>query len=708
MNLIELDFFNDDTLNLLNDINSNLKLFDIIQSNLFIAKNGNIGIGTTEPSSKLDIITNSSSTNNLLNFKNESNIGIYVESTGILNKGNTLDFKVKNNNSIIKNLLTLRPEGNIGIGTTNPEHLLHLKGGDITSGGVQLKIENESYNKGIQFNYTSDTSGTYDFVQAKIYTSGSSYNSDLHFATADGSSDYNHDDMYPNSTLSTNMTIQYNGNVGIGTTISQEKLDIKDGNIILSGSYNAYTYIGDTNWGTGVVNSGSTYYNEIKGSWNDGNNRGFRLFNSFNNTIPFFVNSNGNVGIGITNPIYKIDMGTTAGGAFTAANKGVISLYDNNGTYFYGFSLCGPSGSEGVGIWGGTEGSAPTDANCGLFVRRNNQNVGIGITNPSGRLHIYESSGTVASSYYGSIILQHGNSGGASSIVFKSAVNHGSDYGYIQYQDSSSIGAGGESAKLIIGTQNDADDDIILMPKGSVGIGTMSPAEKLEVNGWIGRSAHNNGGLCGSYQTSGLGSNDTKTNPIYVIGSDYKPNENDLNDMYGIGYSHTNTSFINSDSGGGWGMYVAADGDARIFLNGGTGKKSCSDVVMPNLGSVYNRIYSIDSSAVKRSTFTQWRGAGSYYADHGRVLYSSHRPPSGKRRIGHWTITVIGSNGTTSLYNNGGTIMFTSGSWANVIGGVPWAWTYGSNGDIYHNSWSVMPSGGGTLRIETWYIDMDI
>ena len=35
--------------------------------------------------------------------------------------------------------------------------------------------------------------------------------------------------------------------------------------------------------------------------------------------------------------------------------------------------------------------------------------------------------------------------------------------------------------------------------------------------------------------------------------------------MYGIGYTHSNGSFIQGN-GSGWGMYVASDGDARIFL----------------------------------------------------------------------------------------------------------------------------------------------
>ena len=66
----------------------------------------------------------------------------------------------------------------------------------------------------------------------------------------------------------------------------------------------------------------------------------------------------------------------------------------------------------------------------------------------------------------GSLVIKHTTSGGSSSIVFPSAVNAGSDYGYIQYSDNR--GSGGENAKLTIGTSNDGDDDLHLSPSGGV------------------------------------------------------------------------------------------------------------------------------------------------------------------------------------------------------------------------------------------------
>jgi ABC-type sugar transport system ATPase subunit len=83
------------------------------------------------------------------------------------------------------------------------------------------------------------------------------------------------------------------------------------------------------------------------------------------------------------------------------------------------------------------------------------------------------------------------------------------------------------------------------------------------------RSNHHSGHLEGSYNN--VGANGSKSNPIYTIGSSYNPTDAALSNMYGIGYSHTDASFISMTGASGWGMYVAADGDARVFLGGSNG-----------------------------------------------------------------------------------------------------------------------------------------
>ena len=87
------------------------------------------------------------------------------------------------------------------------------------------------------------------------------------------------------------------------------------------------------------------------------------------------------------------------------------------------------------------------------------------------------------------------------------------------------------------------------------------------------RSDHHSGHFEGSYNN--IAANGSKSNPIYTIGSGYNPTDAALSNMYGIGFCKSNAGFITGDldAGGtaGWGLYVAADGDARIFLNGTSG-----------------------------------------------------------------------------------------------------------------------------------------
>ena len=85
------------------------------------------------------------------------------------------------------------------------------------------------------------------------------------------------------------------------------------------------------------------------------------------------------------------------------------------------------------------------------------------------------------------------------------------------------------------------------------------------------RSDSNSGHLEGTYNN--IGNNATHSSPIYTIGSSYNPALTTLGNMYGIGYTNVDASFLSGMglSTHAWGQYVAADGDARIFLNATSG-----------------------------------------------------------------------------------------------------------------------------------------
>jgi len=100
-------------------------------------------------------------------------------------------------------------------------------------------------------------------------------------------------------------------------------------------------------------------------------------------------------------------------------------------------------------------------------------------------------------------------------------------------------------------------------------IATKLPLAGGVMSGNIGRSSHNNGYLVGGYNN--IGASASATNPIFTIGTSYLPAVTTLGNMYGIGYTRGDASFMGIASGTGWGMYVAADGDARIWLDGSTG-----------------------------------------------------------------------------------------------------------------------------------------
>ncbi len=103
---------------------------------------------------------------------------------------------------------------------------------------------------------------------------------------------------------------------------------------------------------------------------------------------------------------------------------------------------------------------------------------------------------------------------------------------------------------------------------GTISSGAITSTGDIYLNGGnLTRSAHNTGHLEGGHNN--IGSTTYKTSPIYTIGNAYNPNDTTLGNMYGIGFGHSSygTFLSGLNRVGGWGMYVASDGDARIFLN---------------------------------------------------------------------------------------------------------------------------------------------
>jgi len=105
--------------------------------------------------------------------------------------------------------------------------------------------------------------------------------------------------------------------------------------------------------------------------------------------------------------------------------------------------------------------------------------------------------------------------------------------------------------------------------------GSITASDQIVSSIGIMRDAHHTGALIGSYNS--VGANEVKSNPIYTIGASYNPTDAALSNMHGIGFCTTNATFINSTdlgvtpSSSKWGMYVAGDGNARVFLDGTAG-----------------------------------------------------------------------------------------------------------------------------------------
>ena len=205
--------------------------------------------------------------------------------------------------------------------------------------------------------------------------------------------------------------------------------------------------------------------------------------------------------------------------------------------------------------------------------------------------------------------------------------------------------------------------------------GTMTGDATFASGANIHRSTHSSGSLVGSYNN--VGANALKTNPIYTIGTSYFPTDSSLENMYGIGFtkgsSHPGAG-VAAMLGTGWGLYVAADGDARIGLDSSNGIIRSTGVAYVNTNQ---RVFADNyhPNADKLTTAKNINGVAFDGTANITVADSTKLPKAGGTMTGDLTINEDGDSLHLRNATNGGSVgvSFSSDVPADQIGHLRFA-----------------------------------
>lgn len=360
--------------------------------------------------------------------------------------------------------------GNVGIGDTSPSTKLQIA---VLSTGTTLTGVNKYGGIHLTQNNVNDeftgitTAGPSSGTQGGILFQGANtYGIKMHFLTTD----------HFVSGMKNRMTLDHLGNLGIGTTSPSQKLHVNAGTIRVDNTdANGISLIST---GTGAGGSNFQVAHKTTGNVTLLNSGGGIAFET-SATERMRIANDGNVGIGTTNPVAKLHV-VSSGGAS-------CRLEGNNVSQVMGYIGAGDDIA-----YTGTLSNHPYSLITNNTARLNitaNGNVGIGIGNPTTKLHVSGSSATTESIYLA-------NSSSTSFVQTIAAGSTGVPAAGVPENSVWIEGAPASTGNTYLSSYNNnlafatglsRTERMRIDSSGNVGIGTTAPVSKLHIK---------NGGIC--------------------------------------------------------------------------------------------------------------------------------------------------------------------------------------------------------------------
>jgi hypothetical protein len=479
---------------------------------LRVANGANVGIGTADPQQKLQVVGTAQAT--LFSGSGASLTALNADnvSTGTLTieRGGTGASTLTSGKLLVGNGITtvLQPanlhwdnvNSRLGISTSTPSVPLEVADGRFGTAAIlrlNSPVSNGEVSK-IEFKYWDDTTAKAEIRGGRTGLNGGY----LNFNTADAT-----------NVILTRMSIDSNGNVGIGTVTPLAQLHINN-NATSALMIRGYTPGVEASTGIWFSQVDQTNFNMVKskivahgtGMWGQHDLR--FCINSENNTnsandttdCKLVIHKTGNVGIGTTNPQAKAHITGPSGSTLLlttitdAVNEnfniqlGLPTLTASSAKITY-TSLAGDKSKLGF---------FTQDANNALLERLTisaNGNVGIGATNPQSILDV-RTSGTVlvgeisGGGVYNTNAPLHIRKSNVPHLLFEAialntcaiAVNGSSGmvYGAQSGDHTFRTGCAHNDNFASTGTER-----LRITSAGNVGIGTTNPLTRLHVNGGI-------------------------------------------------------------------------------------------------------------------------------------------------------------------------------------------------------------------------------